>query len=103
MTTKGDCMETNVRELKAHLSEYLRRAALGEEVLVTLRGKPLARLVSVSSDATPETLEEASIARLRTLPWITPGNGNKPMGSVNPVRIGPDEKCLAAIVGEMRG
>ena len=96
-------METNVRELKAHLSEYLHRAALGEEVLVTLRGKPLARLVSVSSDATPETLEGASIARLRTLPWVTPGNGKKPLGSANPVRIGPDEKCLAEIVSEMRG
>ncbi len=102
MTTKGDCMETNVRELKAHLSEYLHRAALGEDVLVTLRGKPLVRLVSVSSDATPETFEEASIARLRTLPWVTPGNGNKPLGSANPVRIGPDEKSLAEIVNEMR-
>ena len=96
-------METNVRELKAHLSEYLHRAASGEEVLVMLRGKPLARLVSVSTDTAPETLEEASIARLRTLPWITPGNGNKPMGSVNPVLIGSDEKNLAEIVSEMRG
>ena len=96
-------METNVRELKARLSEYLHRAALGEEVLVTLRGKPLARLVSVSPNATPETLEEASIARLRTLPWITPGNGNKPTGSASLVSIGPDEKNLAEIVSEMRG
>ena len=96
-------METNVRELKAHLSEYLHRAALGEEVTVTLRGKPLARLVSLSSVAMPETLEEASIARLRTLPWVTPGNGNKPMGSANPTHIGPGEKNLADIVSEMRG
>jgi len=81
----------------------LHRAALGEEVLVTLRGKPLARLVSASSDATPETLEEASITRLRTLPWVTAGNGNKPMGSANPVLIGSDEKNLAEIVCEMRG
>ena len=72
-------------------------------MLVTLRGKPLALLFSVSSDATPETLEEASIARLRTLPWVTPGNGNKPMGSANPDLIGSDEKNLAEIVSEMRG
>ena len=96
-------METNVRELKAHLSEYLHRAALGEEVVVTLRGKPLARLVPVSSDATPAALEEASIARLRALPWVIPGNGNKPLGSANLVHIGPDEKNLAEIVSEMRG
>ena len=38
-------METNVSDLKAYLSEYLPRAALGEQALVTLRGKPLARLV----------------------------------------------------------
>jgi prevent-host-death family protein len=96
-------METNVRDLKAHLSEYLRRAALGEEVLVTLRGKPLARLVPVSADATRETLEEAAIARLRALPWLIPGNGNKPMGSASPVGIGPEEKSLAEIVSELRG
>jgi len=96
-------METNVRDLKSHLSEYLHRAALGEEVLVTLRGKPLARLVPVSADTTPETLEEATIARLRALPWVTSGNGNKPLGSSDPVRIGSDEKSLAEIVGELRG
>ena len=95
-------METNVRDLKSHLSEYLRRAALGEEVLITLRGKPLARLVPVSSYATPEAAEETSIARLRALPWVIPGNGNKPLGSANPVRMGPDEKSLAEIVSEMR-
>lgn len=29
-----------VRELKAHLSEYLERAAAGEEITVTDRGRP---------------------------------------------------------------
>ena len=87
---------------KAHLSEYLHRAALCEEVMVTLCGKPLARLVPASLDATPENLEETSIARLRSLPWVIPGNGNKPMGSSNPVCIGSNEKKLADIVSEMR-
>ena len=96
-------METNVRELKAHLSEFLHRAALGEEVLVTLRGRPLVRLVPLTSAATPETLADASIASLHTLPWISPGNGSKPQGSANPVRIGPDEKNLAEIVSDLRG
>ena len=95
-------METNVRDLKAHLSEYLQRAALGEEVMVTLRGKPLARLVPASLDATQENLEETSIARLRSLPWVIPGNGNKPMGASNPVCVGSNEKKLADIVSEMR-
>jgi prevent-host-death family protein len=37
--------EVGVRELKAKLSEYLGRAAAGEMVVVTDRGKPVARLV----------------------------------------------------------
>lgn len=39
MTTAG------VAELKAHLSQYLDRVRAGEEVLVTDRGRPVARLV----------------------------------------------------------
>ena len=38
-------MNVGVRELKAKLSEYLGKAASGEEVVVTDRGKPVARLV----------------------------------------------------------
>jgi prevent-host-death family protein len=39
-------MEVGVRELKAKLSEYLRRAGDGESVVVTDRGRPVARIVS---------------------------------------------------------
>lgn len=35
-------MEVGVRELKAHLSEFLRRAADGETIVVTDRGTPTA-------------------------------------------------------------
>lgn len=38
-------MEVGVRELKAKLSEYLRRAGEGESVVVTDRGRPVARIV----------------------------------------------------------
>lgn len=38
-------MNVGVRELKAKLSEYLGKAASGEEVVVTDRGQPVARLV----------------------------------------------------------
>lgn len=40
-------MEVGVRELKAKLSEYLGRAAAGEQVIVTDRGTPVARLVGL--------------------------------------------------------
>lgn len=48
-----------VSELKASLSEYLSKVKAGEEVIVTDRGKPIARIVPVaSSAAVPEHLRE---------------------------------------------
>lgn len=49
MTTIG------VRELKAHLSEYLARAEAGEVIIVTHRGKRVAQL-----RAAPQNPEEAA-------------------------------------------
>ena len=48
-----------VSELKAHLSEYLNEVKVGGEVLVTDRGKPVARLVPVArvSDANDPLLK----------------------------------------------
>ena len=43
----GDYMNVGIRELKAHLSDYVRRAERGEPILVTHRGKPVARLVGL--------------------------------------------------------
>jgi prevent-host-death family protein len=48
-----------VSKLKASLSEYLRRVKAGEEVLVTERGRTIARLVPVArSDTLPDDLRE---------------------------------------------
>jgi len=41
-------MVVPVSEIKARLSEYLRRVRAGEEVLVTDRGRPVARVVPVT-------------------------------------------------------
>ncbi|MXZ70761.1 MAG: type II toxin-antitoxin system Phd/YefM family antitoxin [Acidobacteria bacterium] len=38
-------MRVSVREAKTHLSRLLRRAAAGEEVIITRSGQPIARLV----------------------------------------------------------
>ena len=37
-------MEVGIRELKAHLSAYIRRVRQGEPIVVTDRGKPIVRL-----------------------------------------------------------
>ncbi|MHB1138568.1 MAG: type II toxin-antitoxin system Phd/YefM family antitoxin [Microthrixaceae bacterium] len=47
-------MEVGVRELKARLSEFLGRAAAGEHVVVTDRGRPVARLVPFTSGSAVE-------------------------------------------------
>ncbi|MCJ7630160.1 MAG: type II toxin-antitoxin system prevent-host-death family antitoxin [Longimicrobiales bacterium] len=44
----------SVGRLKARLSEYLRRAKAGGEVVVTDRGRPVARLVGLESDGALE-------------------------------------------------
>lgn len=50
---------TTVSKLKASLSEYLRQVKAGEEVLVTERGRPIARLApTVSFKLMPEHLVE---------------------------------------------
>ena len=47
----------SVSKLKASLSEYLKRVKAGEEVLVTERGRPIAKLCPTSSsDVLPEHL-----------------------------------------------
>ena len=58
----------SVAEAKSHLSELLDRGAAGEEVVITRRGKAIARLSAVESAREP--LE--SLADLRSsLPRVT--------------------------------
>lgn len=44
-------MIVNVRESKARLSELISKAAAGEEILITVRGQPKARLVAAATRA----------------------------------------------------
>ncbi|MGH8631863.1 MAG: type II toxin-antitoxin system Phd/YefM family antitoxin [Burkholderiales bacterium] len=96
-------MEVSVRELKSRLSEYLRRVAEGEEVVVTSHGKAVARLVAPRSErrSRASKLEEA-LALLRSQPWVRPGK-EKPRLPKYVLRLKPGEKTLAEIVSEERG
>lgn len=59
-----------VAELKAHLSRYLAAVKEGEEVTVTERGRPIARLVPLDAEADQEArlqrLARAGLVRLPT-------------------------------------
>lgn len=54
-------MDVGIRELKAKLSEYLGRAASGEEIVVTDRGVPVVRIVPFADDALQRGFEEGWI------------------------------------------
>ena len=57
-------MEVGIRELKAQLSEYVRRAEQGEVITVTERGRPCAVLAPVAGRVRiQQGIEEG---------WITP-------------------------------
>ncbi len=47
VATPTNRIEVGVRDLKNNLSRYLDRVAHGEEVVVTERGRPVARLTGV--------------------------------------------------------
>jgi len=49
-------MDVAISELRAHLSDWLERARQGDEVVITDRGLPVARLLGVSTTATLERL-----------------------------------------------
>jgi prevent-host-death family protein len=56
-------MEVGVRELRADLSRWIKRVQAGEDVLVTDRGKPVARLVPANGRSKLEELIAAGLAR----------------------------------------
>ena len=65
--------EIGIRELRDHLSRYLERVQLGEEVVVTDRGRAIARVVPMSGERTIDRLiREGRVTpartRKRTLP-----------------------------------
>lgn len=47
-------MTVGVRELKANLSEYLARAASGEEIVVTDRSRPVVRMIAYAAPSEVE-------------------------------------------------
>lgn len=86
-----DHMQVGVRELKAKLSEYLARAADGEEIEVTDRGRPIARLVPLPSPS--------GLARGIEEGWITePRRTSLPAAAPRPGR-----RSVAEVLDEDRG
>jgi prevent-host-death family protein len=64
-------MEASIRQLKANLSGYIRRAAAGETVTVSIHNRPVARIVSIRA--------RVALSGLRRVPGVQ-WNGRKPAG-----------------------
>jgi len=64
-------MTTTLREAKARLSEIVKRASRGEEVVITVHGKETAKLVAVPKIQTRIDREKwlKKLARIRSRNW----------------------------------
>lgn len=92
-----------IAELKARLSEYLSRVKAGEEVLVTDRGRPVARLVpaGVSGESNDE-MEKARLEALEREGLIRRGSGGLPKSFFDRERPADPEGLLRKAVLEER-
>ena len=88
-----------VRELKARLSEYLAMVKAGEEVVVTGRGKPVARLAPIPSyPLLPQRLEE-----MEKLGLVRRGSGELPKQFWELPRFqDPEGRALKALLAERK-
>ena len=84
-------MTVGIRELKAKLSEFVGRAANGEQIVVTDRGKPVARLVGLEGASMIERgIEEG---------WITPASRTH----LGPAKRVSASRSTADVLDEDRG
>jgi prevent-host-death family protein len=86
-------MDVAVTELRAHLSDWLQRARQGDEVVITDRGVPVARLLGLSATAVLERLAAEGVIGQA-------GTGRRPAASGRP-RPRP-RRPVADIVSEQR-
>jgi len=77
----GFTMDANIRELKAHLSKYVRLAEAGEAVNVLSRGKVVAQLVAAPAQ------DETDAKRLSRLPWVRMGRPGAKLGLDKPIAL----------------
>lgn len=87
-----------VSRLKASLSEYIRRVKGGEEVIVTERGRPVARLVPFHEG---ESFEEHLLEMAKD-GLIRLGTGKLPAGFWRLPRPADPEGLVRAALGEER-
>jgi len=78
-------VEVGVRDLKNNLSRYLDRVRNGEEIIVTDRGRPVARLSALDSsmDHLSDLIAAGVVRPAKRLSRRPPSRRIKPVGSVS--------------------
>jgi prevent-host-death family protein len=76
-------MEVGVRELRNHLSRYLNRVRGGEEVVVTDRGRAIARLLPVGAERALDRLIAEGVVTQARQPKGTVAGPMKTAGTVS--------------------
>jgi prevent-host-death family protein len=86
----------SIRELEAHLDEYVKRATHGESVVIADDGKPVAELVPPPTPVTDHLLELARQGRvvLPTRPRFIP--------DLNGATMGPGQSLTDILLEERR-
>ena len=72
-------MEVGIRELRADLSRYLKRVREGEEIVVTDRGTPIARISPTDGRSKLDELIAAGV--------VTPAPNRGPRTIPKPIKI----------------
>lgn len=83
-------MEVAIRELKAKLSSYVRRAAAGEHITVTDRGRPIAMIGPLIGQMDLEAAVAAG--------WLTPASAS----GLKPIRRHPPIGSVQDVLDEDR-
>jgi prevent-host-death family protein len=83
MTLHRTQSEVGVRELHDRLSEYLERVEEGAEVVVTRRGRPVARLSGLGAERPLEDLARRGLVRMPQAPRSPRKARIKATGSVS--------------------
>lgn len=86
--------EAGIRELKTHLSAYLRRVKAGETIVITDRGTPIGRIIPVGTSL-DERMER--LMRAGLIAW-----SGKPLEKVAPVARTKGDRTIADLLLEER-
>ena len=89
-------MEVPIREMKNRLSKYLKLVQSGSDVVITDRGRPVARLTPIAPSA--KDSEAEAIRQIEALPWVRAGSGGRVRGSRRGVQLRSEGPTAAEIV-----